>query len=156
MSDSIEQRLTDLDLILPEAPNPVANYVPWYKTGDLLFISGQISKAVDGRLITGTLGRDLDVAEGQEAARASALSILAQVKSALGTLENIRQIVKLTGFVAATPWFTEHPQVINGASDLFVDVLGDRGRHTRAAVGVTSLPLGVAVEIDAIIKFKTD
>ncbi len=154
MSDNTEQRLKALGLSLPDAPSPVANYVPWIKNSDLLLVSGQISKAADGTLIAGLLGRDLDVAQGQEAARASALNILAQAKAALGGLDDIVKIVKLTGFVAATSDFAEHPQVINGASDLLADVLGERGRHTRAAVGVASLPLGVAVEIDAIIKFK--
>ncbi|MGH1418627.1 MAG: RidA family protein [Hyphomicrobiaceae bacterium] len=154
MTDTTELNLKSLGLTLPEAPQAVANYVPWMQQGDLLFVSGQISKSVDGTLITGLLGQDLNVAAGQDAARASALNILAQTKTALGNLDNIVQIVKLTGFVASTAAFTDHPLVINGASDLLADVLGERGQHTRSAVGVASLPLGVAVEIDAIIKIK--
>ena len=105
----------------------------------------------DGTVIKGRLGAELTVVQGQEAARASALAILAQAKAAIGDLDRIAQVIKLTGFVAATPEFAEHPQVINGASDLMVEVLGDTGRHTRAAVGVASLPLGCAVEVDAVL-----
>lgn len=152
MTGTIEDRLASLGLTLPDAPAPVANYVPYTIVGDLLFISGQVSKAADGTLATGALGGDLDVAAGQAAARYSALNVLAQAKAALGKLERIAGIVRLTGFVNAAPDFTDHPAVINGASDLMVDVLGDAGRHTRAAVGVSSLPLNCAVEIDAIIR----
>jgi enamine deaminase RidA (YjgF/YER057c/UK114 family) len=151
MNGKVEARLASLGLTLPEAPNPVANYVPSFAAGNLLFISGQISKAADGIIIKGRLGAELTVEQGREAARASALALLAQAKAAIGNLDRIAQIVKLTGFVAATPEFTEHPQVINGASDLMVEVLGDNGRHTRAAVGVASLPMGCAVEVDAIL-----
>lgn len=151
MSGKVEARLSSLGIVLPEAPNPVANYVPFFLTGNLLFISGQISKAGDGTIISGRLGAELGVEEGRQAARASLLNILAQAKAATGDLDRIAQVVKLTGFVAATPEFTEHPQVINGASDLMVEILGDAGRHTRAAVGVASLPMGCAVEIDAIM-----
>jgi enamine deaminase RidA (YjgF/YER057c/UK114 family) len=151
MSGKVEARLGALGITLPEAPNPVANYVPALLAGNLLFISGQISKAADGTIVKGRLGAELTVAQGREAARASSLAILAQAKAAIGDLDRIAQVVKLTGFVAATPEFTDHPQVINGASDLMVEVLGDSGRHTRAAVGVASLPLGCAVEIDAIL-----
>ncbi len=151
MDGKVEARLASLGIALPEAPVPVANYVPALLAGNLLFISGQISKAADGTVIKGRLGSELTTAQGQEAARASALAILAQAKAALGDLDRIAQVVKLTGFVAATPEFAEHPQVINGASDLMVDVLGDAGKHTRAAVGVASLPLGCAVEVDAVL-----
>ncbi len=151
MNGKVEARLASLGVTLPEAPSPVANYVPTLLSGNLLFISGQISKGADGNVIKGRLGAELTVAQGREAARASALAILAQAKAALGELDRIAQVVKLTGFVAATPDFTEHPQVINGASDLMVEVLGDAGRHTRAAVGVASLPMGCAVEVDAIL-----
>lgn len=151
MTGTIEDRLAKLGLTLPDAPAPVANYVPFTIVGNLLFISGQVSKAADGTLATGILGRDLDVAAGQAAARHSALNVLAQTKAALGSLERVAQVVRLTGFVNAAPEFTEHPAVINGASDLMVNLLGEAGRHTRAAVGVSSLPLGAAVEIDAII-----
>lgn len=149
---SIDQRLADLGLKLPEAPQPVANYVPFLLTGDLLFISGQIAKDASGRVHTGTLGADVSIEEGQEAARHCALNLLAQAKAALGDLRRVTQILRLTGFVASTPDFTDQPKIINGASDLLVAVLGDAGRHTRSAVGVASLPLNASVEIDAIFK----
>ncbi len=151
MNGKVEARLASLGLTLPAAPNPVANYVPSFLAGNLLFISGQISKAADGSVAKGRLGADLNVEQGREAARLSALAILAQAKAAIGDLDRIAQVVRLTGFVNATPEFTDHPQVVNGASDLMVEVLGDNGRHTRAAVGVASLPMGCAVEVDAIL-----
>jgi enamine deaminase RidA (YjgF/YER057c/UK114 family) len=152
MSSVALSRLEDLGLALPDAPQAVANYVPFLIQGDHLFISGQISKASDGHLVTGTLGDDLDVNAGQDAAKLCALNILAQANAALGNLDRIAQVLRLTGFVASTPSFTQQPHVINGASDLMVAVLGDKGRHTRSAVGVASLPLGAAVEIDAILR----
>ncbi len=151
MNGKVEARLAALGLTLPAAPNPVANYVPTFLAGNLLFISGQISKAADGTVIKGRLGAELTLEQGREAARASALALLAQAKAAIGDLDRIGQVVKLTGFVAATPDFADHPQVVNGASDLMVEVLGEAGRHTRAAVGVASLPMGCAVEVDAIL-----
>ena len=151
MTGTIEARRAQLGLTLPPAPNPVANYVPYAVAGNLLFISGQISKAADGTIVTGLLGRDVTVEDGQAAARLCALNILAQAKAALGDLDRVAQVMRLTGFVAATADFADHPKVINGASDLMVEVLGDKGRHTRAAVGVASLPMASAVEIDAII-----
>jgi enamine deaminase RidA (YjgF/YER057c/UK114 family) len=151
MNGKVEARLASLGLALPAAPNPVANYVPSVLIGDLLYISGQISKSADGSLAKGRLGADLDVAQGQAAARLCALNILAQAKAAVGDLDRIAQVVKLTGFVNAAPEFVDHPQVVNGASDLMVEVLGDKGRHARAAVGVSGLPLGSAVEVDAIL-----
>ncbi len=152
MSSNAETRLAALGLVLPAAPPAVANYVPYLISGDLLFISGQISKDADGRVMTGIVGAPLSVEQGQLAAQLCALNILAQAKSALGSLDRIGQVLRLTGFVASQPAFTGQPQVINGASDVLVAVLGDNGRHTRSAVGVTSLPLGAAVEIDAILK----
>ncbi len=152
MSGKIEARLEKLGLTLPEAPSAVANYVPFLIAGDLLFISGQLSKAADGTLITGRLGAEVALDTGQHAARLCALNILAQAKAALGSLDRIAQVMRLTGFVACTPEFGDHPQVVNGASDLIAEALGDAGRHTRSSVGVASLPLGAAVEIDAILK----
>lgn len=154
MTDSAEDRLQQLGLTLPPAPQPVANYVPTLVSGDLLYISGQISRDGNGETVTGVLGSagGPGIKEGQHAAAVSALNILAQAKAALGSLEKIAQVVRLTGFVASTADFTDQPAVINGASDLMVSVLGDRGRHTRAAVGVAALPAGAAVEIDAIIR----
>lgn len=154
MSSIIEDRLAALGLVLPEAPAPVANYVPWLVAGDLLFISGQISKAPDGSLLTGRLGDGLGIEDGQKAARYCALNILAQAKAALGSLERVVQVLRLNGFVASTPESGDQPKVVNGASDLMVAVLGDAGRHTRVAVGVASLPSNVAVEIDAVIRIK--
>ncbi len=136
---------------LPDAPAPAANYIPYLVEGGILFISGQISKAGDGSLITGKLGADLDIEAGQEAAKVCAINILAQAKAALGDLDRIKNMIKLGGFVNATPEFPDHPQVINGASNFLAEVLGDKGQHTRFAVGVAGLPFNVAVEIDAQI-----
>jgi len=153
MSDA-EQRLQELGFKLPEAPQPVANYVPHITSGDQLFISGQIAKDDAGRVLTGLLRSGVSIADGQTAARFAALSLLAQAKAALGSLDRIERVLRVTGFVASTPDFSEQPTVINGASDLLVAVLGDAGRHTRSAVGVASLPLGACVEIDAILKIR--
>lgn len=152
MSGEIAARLAELGLTLPAAPAPVANYVPHLIAGELLFIAGQISRAADGTLLTGTLGAGVTLAEGQAAARACALNILAQANAALGSLDRIGQVLKVTGYVTATPDFLDLPQVVNGASDLLVEVLGERGRHTRAAVGVVALPANAAVEVDAILR----
>lgn len=148
---SIDARLTELGLTLPDAPAPAANYVPHVQSGNLLFVSGQISAGPDG-LIRGRLGEDLDVAAGAAAARACGLALLAQARAAAGSLDRIARVVKLTGFVASTPEFTDQPEVINGCSDLMVEVFGDRGRHARAAVSAAALPRGVAVEIEAIFE----
>lgn len=154
MSSIIDDRIAALGLSLPEAPAPVANYVPYLIAGDLLFVSGQISKAPDGTILAGRLGAGLSVEDGQIAARHCALNILAQAKAALGTLERVVQVMRLNGFVASTPESGDQPKVVNGASDLMVAVLGDAGRHTRVAVGVASLPANCAVEIDAVIRIK--
>ena len=151
---SVESRLAELGLTLPEAPAPAANYVPFVVVGDLVHVSGQISQNADG-LIKGRLGADLSVEQGAEAARRCALSILAQVKRACdGDLSRVVRAVKLVGFVNSTAEFTDQPKVINGASDLMVAVLGDAGRHARSAVSAASLPLGVAVEIEAIFQIR--
>jgi enamine deaminase RidA (YjgF/YER057c/UK114 family) len=150
MSDDHEARLAALGFTLPDAPKALANYVPFQISGGLLLISGQVSGRPGGEGIKGKLGADLNVESGQKAAQIACLNVLAQAKAALGSLEKIGQALRLTGFVNATGDFGDHPSVINGASDLMVAVLGDRGRHTRAAVGVASLPFGFAVEIDAI------
>jgi len=148
----IDSRLKDLGLEIPSPVAPVANYVPYVIAGRELFISGQVSMSADG-LIKGKLGADLDVAKGADAARACAINLIAQMKAALdGDLDRVRRIVKLTGFVNCTPDFTDQPKVINGASDLMVEVFGEAGRHARAAVGAPSLPLGAAVEVDAIVE----
>jgi enamine deaminase RidA (YjgF/YER057c/UK114 family) len=154
MTETIESKLAALGLTLPDAPAPVANYVPTCLTGGLLFISGQVSRRGDGQVLTGKLGDGLDIASGREAAKVCALNILAQAKAALGSLDRIERVVKLTGFVNSSPTFNGHPQVVNGASDLLVEVLGDKGRHTRSAVGVAALPVDAAVEIEAILAVK--
>lgn len=149
---TIETRLAELGITLPDPAAPVANYVPFVISGNLAHISGQISADGSG-LIKGKLGADLTVEQGAAAARACAISLLAQVKKACGgDLGRVVRLVKLTGFVNSTPDFTDQPKVINGASDLMVAVLGDAGRHARSAVSAAALPLGVAVEIDAIFE----
>ena len=152
MTSSVETALAGLGLTLPEANAPVANYVPYVRTGNLLFVSGQISKTTAGAAVLGKLGVDVDVAGGQKAAELCALNILAQVKGAVGDLDKIVRVVRLNAFVNSAPEFTDQPQVVNGASNLFANVLGDKGKHSRTAVGVAAPPLGVAVEIDAIIE----
>ncbi|RCS24348.1 RidA family protein [Phyllobacterium salinisoli] len=152
MSTTIETRLADLGIVIPEAAAPVANYVSHTQSGSLLFTSGQLP-LVGGKLVhTGLLGDGLTIVQGQEAARAAAINVLAQAKAALGDLNRIKRIVKITIFVASTPDFIEQHLVANGASDLFVAVLGDAGRHVRSAVGTASLPLNAPVEIEAIIE----
>jgi enamine deaminase RidA (YjgF/YER057c/UK114 family) len=148
----IEARLAELGVTLPDAPAPAANYVPWVISGSQVFVSGQVSMN-EGGFIRGKLGADLSTEQGAEAAQSCALSLLAQLRSALGgDFGRLKRVVKLVGFVNCTPDFTEQPKVINGASDLMVAVLGDAGRHARSAVGAPSLPLGVAVEIEAIFE----
>lgn len=155
MTANVIEKLAEMDLSLPDAPAPAANYVPFVISGKLVFVSGQISIGADGKLITGKLGAELDVAAGAGAAQRCALSLLAQVRAACGgDLGKLKRVVKLTGFVNSTPDFTDQPKVINGASDLLVAVLGDAGRHSRSAVSAGSLPLGVAVEIEGIFELS--
>jgi enamine deaminase RidA (YjgF/YER057c/UK114 family) len=154
MSGTIEAKLAEMGIELPEAPAPAANYVPYVIAGDLVFVSGQIPKNDDG-LILGKLGDTMSIADGQAAAKACAIALLAQVKAACGgDLDRLAKVVKLGGFVNATADFTDHPSVINGASDFIGDLLGDVGAHARAAVGCSSLPLGVAVEIEGIFQIR--
>jgi len=150
-----EEKLKELNIALPEAKAPVGNYVAAKVSGNMLFISGQISIDENGQLIKGKVGKDLDTEAGYNAAKRCALSIVAQVKKACDNdLSKVKSCVKLTGFVNSTEDFTEQPKVINGASDLIASIFGDSGMHTRAAVSTNSLPLGVSVEVDAIFELK--
>lgn len=154
MGETIEKRLSDLGITLPIPAAPVANYVAFARSGNLLLTSGQLP-VKDGKLTaTGLLGRDVDVATGQEAAKYCAVNILAQAKAALGDLEKIRRVVKITVFVASTPNFVEQHLVANGASDLLATALGEKGKHARSAVGSASLPLNAPVEIEAILEVE--
>lgn len=151
---TIESRLAELGVTLPNAPAPAANYVPYVQAGDIIYVSGQVSSGPNG-FITGKLGADMSIEEGAAAARNCAISLLAQVKAACdGDIERLLRVVKLTGFVNSTVEFTDQPKVINGASDFLVEALGDAGRHARSAVSAASLPLGVAVEIEGIFQIK--
>ncbi len=154
MTGSIDARLEDLGITLPDAPAPAANYVPYVQVGDMLYVSGQVSMGPDG-FITGKIGQDLDVEAGAKAARTCALSLLAQVRAACGgDLSRLKRVIKLTAFVNSTPDFTRQPEVVNGASDTLVEVLGDAGRHARSAVSALSLPRGCAVEIEGIFQIE--
>ena len=150
---SAENKLKSLGIILPEAPDPVGAYVPSKITGNLIFISGQVSKQPDGKLITGKVGRDLNLEQAQNAAKICGLNILSQLKKICGgNLDEVKSCMKLTGYVNSTEDFTQQPKVLNGASDLISSVFENTGKHTRAAVSVNSLPLGAAVEVDAIFE----
>ena len=155
MPGKIDAKLAELGVTLPDAPAPAANYVPYVVIGDMVYVSGQISSGPDG-LIKGQLGGDLDAAQGAAAARYCAISLMAQARKACGgDLDRVVRVVKLTGFVnTKDAGFTDQPKVINGASDLMVAVFGDAGRHARSAVGVNALPLGVAVEVEAIFQIR--
>jgi len=147
---SIANRLAELGIELPQPAAPVASYVPVVVAGGLAHVSGQLP-FIDGQLVTGRLGDDLGLERGAQGARACALMILAQLNAALGSLERVERVIKLGAFVNSTADFTDQPKVANGASDLMVEVFGDKGRHARSAVGVPALPLGAAVEVDAIV-----
>lgn len=149
---SVSDRLKAAGVTLPDARPPVANYVPFVITGNLLFISGQVSITPEG-LIKGRVGEDMTLEQGQQAARACAINLITQMKSALGDLERVTRIVKLGGFVNAAGDFTDIPKVVNGCSDLMVEIFGDKGRHARAAVACPVLPMGAAVEVDAVVEF---
>ncbi|MFT7057667.1 MAG: enamine deaminase RidA (YjgF/YER057c/UK114 family) [Pseudorhodobacter sp.] len=152
---TIEARLAELGVILPAAPAPAANYVPFVISGNLVHISGQIAQD-DSGLIKGKLGADVSAEQGAYAAKRCAISLLAQLRNACdGDLSRLVRVVKLTGFVNSTVEFTDQPKVINGASDFLVEALGDAGRHARSAVSAASLPFGVAVEIDGIFEIAT-
>ncbi|MEM1344041.1 MAG: RidA family protein [Pseudomonadota bacterium] len=163
MSATIETRLAELGITLPEPTAPVANYVPYVQSGNLLFVSGQISLGAEGPIVgqlsaadhvDGAPPEGSAIAAAQAAARQCGLALIAQAKAALGDLDRVTRVVKLSGFVNSTGSFNQQPQVVNGCSDLMVEVFGEAGRHARAAVGVSSLPLGVIVEVEAIFEVK--
>ena len=150
----IERRLVELEIQIPEPRTPSANYIPFVQTGNLIFVSGQVSVNNDG-LISGKLGEDIDIKTGQQAARACALNLLGQLRVACrGSLDKVSRVVKLGGFVNATPDFINPPIVMNGASDLMVEIFGNKGRHARFAVATASLPQGAAVEVDGIFEIQ--
>jgi len=149
---SVEQRLKDLGITLPVPAAAVANYVPFVVTGNLVFVSGQLPLDNGKPAVLGKLGAEVSVEDGVRAARLCALGLLAQLRAAAGNLDRVKRVVRLTAFVASTPDFTDQPKVVNGASDLMVEVLGDAGRHARVAVGAPSLPLNVAVEIEGVFE----
>ncbi len=153
MTDTVAARLEAAGITLPPAGAVAGNYVPWVRTGDLLFISGQLPLENGTLQVAGRLGEDLGLEDGQRAARLCALNLIAQVKAALdGDLERVTRIVRLGGYVNSTPDFTAQPKVINGASDLMAEIFGDAGQHSRAAVACPSLPLGAAVELDGVVE----
>ena len=150
----IETKMTQMNLKLPAAGKPVANYVPAVRSGNLVFLSGHGPVLDDGSLITGKVGADLTLDEGYNAARQVALILLASLKSEIGDLDKVRRVVKLLGMVNCSPEFVDQPKVINGASDLLVEIFGDKGRHARSAVGMNALPLNIAVEIEMIVEIE--
>jgi len=152
---TISDRLKELNIILPDAPLPVGSYVAYKKIDNLLYISGQLPIGLDGKLIRGKIGKDLTLEDGQKAAKLCVTNILAQVKKALnGDLNKIKNCIKITGFVNSSDDFTDQPKVINPASEILSSIFGDKGKHTRVAISTNSLPLGVAVEIDAIFEVE--
>lgn len=150
----VEQRLSELGIVLPRAQSPVANYVGAVRTGSLLFLSGRGPLGPDGELKTGIVGRDVSVEEAYRHARLVGLQLIATMKDELGDLDRVTRIVKLLGMVNAVPGFESQPEVINGCSDLLVEVFGDRGRHARSAVGMGSLPRNITVEIEAVAEIE--
>lgn len=153
MAGTIEKKLADLGITLPTASTPSANYVPYVKTGSLLVVSGQLCFDNNGKLVAkGKLGADVSIETGQQAARACALQVLAQLKAALGDLDKVQRVVRLGGFINAAPTFLDGPKVMNGASDLMVEVFGEKGRHSRSTIGVAVLPADSAVEVEGMFE----
>jgi enamine deaminase RidA (YjgF/YER057c/UK114 family) len=152
MAGRIELRLKELGIVLPTPPAPVASYVPTATSGNLVFVSGQITSTAEGLKYVGAVGKDMSVEDGKAAARLCAINVVAQVKAACGDLDRVKRCVKLTVFVNAAADFTQHPEVANGASDLLVEVFGESGKHARAALGAGSLPRGVACEVEALFE----
>lgn len=147
----IAARLAELGIVLPNPVAPVANYVPFVRMGSLLVVSGQISLGPDG-LVAGKLGGGISIEDGQKAARLCGLNVLAHIQSAVGNLDNVIRIVRLGGFINCTPDFVDGPKVMNGASDLMVEVFGEKGRHSRSTIGVAALPANAAVEVEAMVE----
>jgi len=149
MAGTVEKKLAELGITLPEPKAPVANYVPFVRTGNFMVLSGQLCLDADGKLVAkGKLGAEVSVEEGQRAARACAINLLTQIKAGLGDLDKVLRVVRLGGFINSLPTFIDGPKVMNGASDLMITAFGDRGRHARTTVGVASLPLDAAVEVE--------
>jgi enamine deaminase RidA (YjgF/YER057c/UK114 family) len=147
----IAQRLAELGIILPTPVAPIANYVPFVRSGNMLVVSGQISLGSAG-LMAGKLGGGVSIEDGQKAARQCGLNVIAQIQSAVGNLDNVVRIVRLGGFINCTPDFLDAPKVMNGASDLMVEIFGDKGRHARSTIGVAALPANAAVEVEAMVE----
>jgi len=153
MAGTVESKLQSLGIVLPTPASPIANYVPFVQSGKLLVVSGQLCFGADGKLIaTGQLGGTVSIEAGQQAARAAAVNVLAQVKAAIGDLDKIVRVVRLGGFINSAPGFTDGAKVMNGASDLMVEAFGDKGRHARATVGVAALPADAAVEVEGLFE----
>jgi enamine deaminase RidA (YjgF/YER057c/UK114 family) len=152
---SFEARIRALDLIIPEPPKPAGHFVPAVQTGNLLFVSGQISAISDQIFIKGKLGRDLSIEQGQEAARLALHNVLAVIRISVGTLDRIKRIIKLNGWVASAEGFNGQPQVVDGASMLLEEIFGEAGKHARAAIGVAELPLGASVELELIVEVES-
>jgi len=149
MSGSVEKKLASLGISLPTPATPIANYVPFVRSGNMLVVSGQLCFGADGNLVArGQLGGEVSMDDGQKAARACAVNLLAQLKAALGDLDKVTRVIRLGGFINSTPGFTDGPKVMNGASDLMVEVFGEKGRHARSTVGVAALPANAAVEVE--------
>ena len=155
MAGIVETRLASLGVTLPTPASPVANYVPFVRSGNMLVVSGQICFGSDGKLVAkGQVGGGISIEDGKRAARACAINLLAQLKAALGDLDKVVRVVQLGGFINSAPGFTDGPKVMNGASDLMVDAFGDKGRHARTTVGVAVLPLDAAVEVEGLFEVK--
>lgn len=153
MAGTVESKLTGLGIVLPTPAAPLANYVGFVRTGNLLVVSGQLCLDVEGKLVAkGKLGAEVSVEDGQKAARACAVNLLAQVKSAIGDLDKVLRVVRLGGFISSIPAFLDGPKVMNGASDLMVTALGDKGRHARTTIGVSVLPMDAAVEVEGMFE----
>lgn len=153
-SQNIEKRLAEKGIVLPEDAKPIANYVSVVQTGNLLFLAGKGPQKMDGSYITGKVGKDLSLEEGYEAAKLTAIRQLAAIKAAVGNLNKVKRIVKVLGMVNCNPDFTDHPKVINGFSDLMVEIFSDKGKHARSSVGMSSLPNNMAVEIELIVELE--